>query len=207
MPCFRCVSRFVVPSKMQRRTARLSVALPDKSHSCTAKERIGLEQRCVKPLDSYLNDHLAGSVTALEILSHWARLHKRTALGAFLAATDAEIKTDQHTLRDVMRSLGIEESSVRKAGAWAAEKVGRARLMVAGDEPDSLGLVLTLEGLIMGVTGKKLMWRALAGANLPQLRSYSFDDLQRRATKQIETLEAERIEAARRAFTDATRED
>src|SRR5205823_14389141 len=184
---------------------RLSVALPDKSHSCTAKERIGLEQRCVKPLDSYLNDHLAGSVSALEILSHWARLHKRTALGAFLAATDAEIKTDQHTLRDVMRSLGIEESSVRKAGAWAAEKVGRARLMVAGDEPDSLGLVLTLEGLIMGIAGKKLLWRALAAAKLPQLNGYDFEELQRRAQEQIERIEAERMRAVHKMFTGADR--
>ena len=51
---------------------------------------------------------------------------------------------------------------MRQAGAWVAEKVGRARLIIAGDEPGSLGLVLTLEGLIIGVTGKKLLWRALA---------------------------------------------
>jgi hypothetical protein len=88
-----------------------------------------------------------------------------------------------------------------------SRKGGSRRLMVAGDELESVGLVLTLEGLIMGVTGKKLMWRPLAVANLPQLSNYGFDDLQRLAEQQIETLEAERIEAARRAFTQATRED
>jgi hypothetical protein len=161
----------------------------------------------MKELASYLNDHLAGSVSALEILSHWADLHKGKTLGALFAASEVEIKTDQDTLRDVMCLLGIKESSVRKAGAWAAEKVGRARLMVAGDEPDSLGLVLTLEGLIMGVTGKKLMWRTLSAANLPQLKSYNFDELQQRAEQQIQTLETKRIEAARRAFTGATDAD
>ena len=161
----------------------------------------------MKEIDSYLNDHLAGSVSALEMLAHWAHLHKGTTLGALFGTIEAEIKADQDTLRDVIRSLGIEESSVRKAGAWAAEKVGRARLMSAGREPDSLGMVLTLEGLIMGVAGKKLMWRSLAAANLPQLRDYDFEDLQRRAEQQIDTIEAERIKAARQALTGATRDD
>lgn len=161
----------------------------------------------MKELESYLNDHLAGSVSALEVLSHWADRHKNTALGAFFASVEADVMADQQTLRDVMRSLSIEESSVRKAGAWAAEKVGRARFMVAGEKPDSLGLVLTLEGLIMGVTGKKLMWRTLAAVNLPQVKDRNFDELQRRAEQQIETLEAQRIKAARRAFSEARRKE
>ena len=154
----------------------------------------------MKELDSYLNDHLAGSVSALAVIAHWADMHKDKPLGAFFAETEKNIKADQDTLRDVMRSLGVEESKVRKAGAWAAEKVGRARLMIAGDEPGSLGLVLTLEGLIMGVTGKKLIWRALAAANLPQLNGYDFEELQRRAQQQIERIEAERMRAALEAF-------
>src|SRR5213596_3141263 len=114
-----------------------------------------------------------------------------------------KIKADQDTLRDVMRTLGIEESKVRQAGAWAAEKVGRARLMIAGDEQGSLGLVLTLEGLIMGVTGKKLLWRALAAAKLPRLNIYNFEQLQGRAEQQVERIEAERISAVRQVFAAA----
>src|SRR6266516_2840367 len=154
----------------------------------------------MKELDSYLNDHLAGSVSALEVIAHWVDMHKGRPLADFFGENQTEIKADQDILRDVMRSLGMEESNVRKAGAWAAEKVGRARLMIAGDEPGSLGLVLTLEGLIMGVTGKKLMWRALAAANLPQLNGYNFEELQRRAQQQIERMEAERMRAVLEAF-------
>ena len=157
----------------------------------------------MKDLDSYLNDHLAGSISALELIAHWVEVHKGEPLGSFFVETEREIKADQDTLRDVMRTLGVEESKVRQAGAWAAEKVGRARLMIAGDEQGSLGLVLTLEGLIMGVTGKKLMWRALAAAKLPRLKSYNFEELQRRAEQQIERLEAERISAVRQAFAEA----
>jgi len=156
----------------------------------------------MKDLDSYLNDHLAGSVSALELIAHWVKVHKGEPLGSFFVETEREIKADQDTLRDVMRTLGVEESKMRQAGAWAAEKVGRARLMIAGDEQGSLGLVLTLEGLIMGVTGKKLMWRALAAAKLPELNCYDFEEPQRRAEQQIERIEAERIRAVSQVFSE-----
>jgi len=159
----------------------------------------------MKDLDSYLNDHLAGSISALELLAHWVKVHKGEPLGSFFVKTEREIKADQDTLRDVMRTLGVEESKVRKASAWAAEKVGRARLIIAGDEQGSLGLVLTLEGLIMGVTGKKLLWVTLAAAKLPGLNGYNLEELQRRAEQQVERIEAERMSAVRQAFTGATR--
>jgi hypothetical protein len=159
----------------------------------------------MKELDSYLNDHLAGSISALELIAHWVKVHKGEPLGSFFVETEREIKADQDTLRDVMRTLGVEESKMRQAGAWLAEKVGRARLTIAGDEPGSLGLVLTLEGLIMGVTGKKLLWRALAAMNLPRLNSYNFEQLQRRAEQQVERIEAERISAVRQVFAGAIR--
>jgi len=155
----------------------------------------------MKALDSYLNDHLAGSVGALELLEHWAHLHQGKPLGAFFSEIDAEVRADQNTLRNVMNSLGIKESNVRKAGAWAAEKVGRARLMIAGAESDSLGLVLTLEGLLLGIVGKKLLWRALAAANLLQLSGYDFEGLERRAEQQIEQIEMQRVRAAQEAFS------
>jgi hypothetical protein len=154
----------------------------------------------MKELDSYLNDHLAGSVSALELIAHWVHEQKGEPLGDFFAETEREIKADQDVLRDVMRSLGVEESKVRKAGAWAAEKLGRARLIIAGDESGRLGLVLTLEGLIVGVTGKKLLWRGLAAANLPQIIGFDFEELQRRAEQQIERVEAERMRAVIEAF-------
>jgi len=154
----------------------------------------------MKELDSYLNDHLAGSISALELIGHWVEVCKGERLGSFFVEIEREIKADQDALRDVMRTLGVEESKVRQAGAWAAEKVGRARLIIAGDEPGSLGLVLTLEGLIMGVTAKKLMWASLAAAKLPVLNSYNFEELQHRAEQQIERMDAERISAAREVF-------
>jgi len=155
----------------------------------------------MKELDSYLNDHLAGSVGALELTAHWTQLHRGKPLGIFFSHIDAEIRADQNVLRNLMHHLGVEESSLRRAGAWAAEKVGRVRLMIAGGEQGSLGLVLTLEGLIMGIIGKKLLWRSLAAANLAELNGYDFRELERRAEQQIDRIEAERIRAARLVLT------
>ena len=66
--------------------------------------------------------------------------------------------------------------------------------------PAALGLVLALEGLIMGITGKQLLWRSLGTANLPKTEGFDFKELQRRAEEQIERTEAERIRAAQQAF-------
>lgn len=157
----------------------------------------------MKELDSYLNDHLAGSISALELIEHWIQIQKGKPLEGFFAEIHRQIKADQNILRDVMRSLGVEESKLRQAGAWAAEKIGRARLMIAGDEPSGLGLVFTLEGLVMGVTGKKLLWRALAATKFPQLKGYNFEELLRHAEQQIDQIEAERMRAVSESFSGA----
>jgi hypothetical protein len=179
--------------------------MKDEECSCLDRRILRMPFDPMKDLDSYLNDHLAGSISALELIAHCIEVHKGEPLGSFFVEIEREIKTDQDKLRDVMRTLGVEESKMRQAGAWVAEKVGRARLMIAGDEQGSLGLVLTLEGLIMGVTGKKLLWRALAAAKLPGLNSYNFEQLQGRAEQQVERIEAERISAVRQVFAAATR--
>ena len=85
----------------------------------------------MKELDSYLNDHLAGSVAALELIAHCKRLYKARSLGVFFTEMEAQIAADQNTLRDLMSLLSIEESKVRQAGAWAGEKLGRALLAIA----------------------------------------------------------------------------
>jgi hypothetical protein len=156
----------------------------------------------MKEIDSYLNDHLAGSVGALELIGHCAHLYEGKSLGIFFADMKAQIGADQETLRNLMYRLGIEESKARQAGAWAGEKVGRALFTLAGNKPNGVGLVLVLEGLVMGVSAKRLLWRTLSAANLPKLNDIDFEQLQRRAEEQIKRVQAEQFRSARRALTD-----
>jgi hypothetical protein len=155
-------------------------------------------------LDTYLNDHLAGAIAALELIEHRQEEYKDEPLGEFFKNLRSAINADKETLCEVMQSLGIKESTVRQTGAWAAEKLARARLKIAGDES---GLVLALEGLIMGIFGKRMLWRSLAQANVPNASKWDFVQLQRRAEDQIEQVEAERIKAARRAFGEDSDRD
>src|SRR5262245_10259765 len=143
----------------------------------------------MRELDSYLNEHLAGSVGALELLDHWIKLCDGKPLAKFFSKLREEIDADQATLQGLMRALGTKESTVRPAAAWAAEKFGRLRFAVAGHEVRGLGLVLVLETLVMGITGKKLLWRALAAANLPGAGNTDFVRLEQRAEEQIARVE------------------
>lgn len=158
----------------------------------------------MKNLDIYLNDHLAGAVAALELLENLREQHKDEPLGNVFGTLKVDIDADKEELREVMRSLGIEESTIRQTGAWAAEKVARARLKIAGAQP---GLVLALEGLIMGINGKRMLWRSLAVANLLNRSKWDFEKLLCRAEDQIERAEAARIQAAQRAFRGASDQD
>jgi hypothetical protein len=56
----------------------------------------------------------------------------------------------------------------------------------------------------MGIVGKKHLWCGLAAANLPRLSRYDFEELQRRAEKQVERIEAERMRAVLETFAATT---
>jgi hypothetical protein len=156
----------------------------------------------MRELDSYLNDHLAGSVGALELIDHWIELCDGKPLAKFFAELRKDIEADQKSLRELMRALGTHESSIRPVTAWIAEKFSRARFAVGGDEIGGLGLVLALDTIVMGITGKKLLWRALAAADLPRTGNIDFVQMEQRAEEQIARVEIERIHAAREAFSD-----
>jgi hypothetical protein len=154
----------------------------------------------VKALASYLNDHLAGSVAAIELLDHLIDEHKGHRFEKFLVDLRDDVHADQEVLQNLMRKLDLEESSVRKAGAWIVEKIGQAKIALSGD---SVGLLQAMEALALGVTGKKLLWRALrtVEAELSQLQGIDLSRLEQRAADQFERVEKERLHLSREAFT------
>ena len=98
-----------------------------------------------------------------------------------------------------MTALGIEESGTRNAGAWMAEKIGRAKIGFTGGDTSDLRTLQTLETLYLGVTGKRLLWQSLQAARdtSPVLERTDFDRLTMRATEQLERIEAQRVKAAK----------
>jgi hypothetical protein len=156
----------------------------------------------MEKLTSYLNDHLAGSVGALELLDRLIETYQGKPLERFFADLRNEIDADQETLKELIASLGEEESTVRKAGAWVMEKFSRGKIQLGGEGEDKMGLFLALEGLALGIHGKRSLWRALAAASetLPRLRKLDYVALESRAVEQHDRVEAKRLEVAREVF-------
>ena len=89
-------------------------------------------------LTSYLNDHLAGSVAAIELLDRLIDDHQGHRLEKFLVDLREDVRADQEVLQNLMRKLDLEESSVRKAGAWIAKTIGQAKIALSGNSVGSL---------------------------------------------------------------------
>lgn len=155
-----------------------------------------------KSLTTYLNDHLAGSVAALELLDHLIALQRGTDRERSFTALRAEVEEDQKTLQQLLAELGAKESRVRQAAAWLTEKLGQAKLQLDDSGSGELQLLEALEALGLGIQGKLGLWRALAAASdgVPQLSTTDFRDLERRALDQHQWVEMQRIQAARAAL-------
>ncbi len=153
-------------------------------------------------LEVYLQDHYAGAVGAIELIAHSIEAHEGSPLVRFFKELEAEVKADHEQLGNLMKVLGTDDSGVRNAGAWMAEKLSRAKIGFSGGETSELRLLQALESLSLGIAGKRLLWRALREVKsaAPELQATDFDQLEQRATEQLDRVEAERLGAARAAF-------
>ena len=151
-------------------------------------------------ITTYVNDHLAGAVAALELLDHLIERYSGRPLAQFFLDLRREIKSDQELLRTLLAAAAQKESTFRKMAAWITEKFAREKFKIAGEEIGGLGLVQALEMLALGIRGKELLWRALATSNWPPSRNVDLAKLEQRAVEQQHWVEEKRLEAARAAF-------
>ena len=151
-------------------------------------------------LGAYLNDHLAGSVMAIEMLERMVEHARGTPLAGMLGELLREIRDDQQVLKTLLGKTGVGENPIKKAGAWLAEKAGRLKATDPGE--DSLSRLEMLETLSLGVMGKLKLWLALekAAPGRPELAGLDYKRLQARARNQHDLIEAQRLEAAREAL-------
>jgi hypothetical protein len=153
------------------------------------------------PLTTYLNDHLAGAVAALELLDHLLEQHPGSGRDE-LTEIRAEIEEDKETLRQILGTVGGQESPVRKVAAWLTEKLGQVKLRLDDHGSGNLRVLEALEALTLGIQGKLALWRALAalGGAVPALSGFNLPQLQQRAERQFERVDRLRLQAARVAL-------
>jgi hypothetical protein len=146
------------------------------------------------PLAIYLNDHLAGSTAGVELARRAASSNAGTEYGDVLSGIAREIEEDRATLEALMDRLGVGRDRVKLAAAWVGEKAGRLKLNGHLFSYSPLSRLEEIEFLLLGVTGKLALWRALSEhIDLPELEA--------RAASQRERLEGLRLRAAREALS------
>lgn len=153
-------------------------------------------------LSIYLNDHLAGSRAGLELARRSLRNNEDSPLGDDLVRLVREIEEDRETLEELMDLTDVRRASVKEGGAWLAERLGRLKMngRLVGYSP--LSRLEELEGLRLGIEGKRSLWTNLSEvrAGVDAWEGVDFASLIARAESQIELLESHRSEAARQAF-------
>lgn len=153
-------------------------------------------------LATYLNDHLAGSVVAVELMENLEAAYAETPIANFVNDIRSEVEADQRELQQLMNRLEISESRTRQVSAWLTEKLTELKLRLDDSARGNLRLLESLEALSLGIEGKKSLWLALAAAAeiSPQLRLADYKHLQERAEDQRSRVELKRIEIAKVAL-------
>jgi hypothetical protein len=146
-------------------------------------------------LSIYLNDHLAGSVAGVELARRAKAANEGTETGSVLAEVCSEIEADQETLREAMRRLQVSEDRLKPALGWMAEKLGRLKPngQLRGYSP--LSRIVELEGLLVGIAGKRMLWRSLERSCDSRLPGFDFGALEARAEAQQQRLAACHLKA------------
>ena len=155
-------------------------------------------------LSVYLNDHLAGSSGALEILDH---LRQIEGLADWVETMRDAITQDRQELEALMARAGITQSAARQAAAWMAEKLAELKTWLDDRERGALARLELLEALAMGIDGKSALWKSLraASAHVPALDGVDYARLIQRASEQRAAVEIPRIEAALAALAPRVR--
>ena len=155
-------------------------------------------------LEIYLQDHVAGSTGGRELAKRLAEREKSSELGATLRTLHEDIETDAKTLLEIVEALDFSPHAPIKAGlAWIGEKLSRGKLNGRIVRRSPLSLVMELEGLTMGVSGKRALWESLAVLQRNDHRLSRFDmrTLLARADDQLDRIASLHDRAVLRAFT------
>ena len=154
-------------------------------------------------LETYLNDHLAGSAAAIELIETLRANNSGTPLDAHLAGLGVEVEEDRDTLRRVMDALGVPRSTIKQVGGKVLERLSRLRLSDKITGSPHVTRLMEIETLSLGIEGKSALWRALepVAAATPGLAAFDLPALGARAAAQRQGLEPFRLEAAAQAFT------
>jgi hypothetical protein len=121
-------------------------------------------------LKTYMKDHHAGSVAALQLLDHLVSANLAKPQEAFFVALRREVSEDQESLERMLHDLHDSEGIIRSATAFVGEKLARVKLLLEDPSGSRLAYFEKLEALALGIEGKRALWH---GSSAPTRRSRS----------------------------------
>jgi hypothetical protein len=153
-----------------------------------------------KYLSIYLNDHLAITTGAHELLNRTLENNRDIELGKFVEALAIDAEQERNAIESLMTEQGIAHNPIKSAGAWFAERVGRLKLNGQITGYSDLSRLVEIEGIGLALESKRAFWDALNQVGFTEAGGLVTKSLARRAEQQIEELEKHRREAANNAL-------
>ncbi len=149
-------------------------------------------------LVSYLRDHLSGSDMALQVVRRLMTTQGSGRDGSLFWQLADEFKQERATVRALLERLGASPGSPQRAASYVS---GAVLSSLAGGASGNLSLLRSLEGLAVGIQGKRCLWRSLLALGpRASLEGVDYAELESRAVRQWEFVEERRRAAAASAF-------
>ena len=145
-----------------------------------------------KTIETYLQDHHAGSAAGLDAFRRVAEGHGDREVRSKVG----RLAEDQRSLETIMSAFDIKPSQLKDIPARAAEKIGRLKLNERVTKRSPLSDVVELEALTAAVYAKSLGWRILLEVNDDRLDKSKIEELLNRAREQENELEELRLKQA-----------
>ena len=147
-------------------------------------------------ITTYLKDHHAGATAGLEVFDRVASSHSDLQVREAVAAIAREVREDRQSLEEIMQTLGIDPSLLKDTASSLGEKVARLKPNEHLAQRSPLSDLVELEALVLGVRGKRLLWKSLLAVGDPRLDHGRLNELVERAETQENQLEALRLSQA-----------
>ena len=109
-------------------------------------------------LDTYLHDHLAAAIGAIELIELLHRRVEEPDVRSVLAWLLLEVKRDEAALQEIAEGLAIGSSTLKTSAAWVSARFVSLKTREA---QDAFGSFEGLEVLALGILGKLHLWKAL----------------------------------------------
>ena len=153
-------------------------------------------------LATYLDDHLAGSAAAIDLIERWRTRLVGDLITTLLEEVEAELRSDQQTLIDLRGRLEGSPGVTRPIAGWLAEKLSRLKLAFISEAAERFALFESLELLATGLQGKRAMWAVLQEltARQPRLQGVDYGVLILRAQTQYTRVDEVRMDLARQVL-------